>query len=105
MNEFDRENMAGESHISDYCLICGKPATERHHVVPRSRGGSKGPVVSVCGWGNITGCHGRLHTGRVHLRWNAEKRLWSRLCAPQGQSLSTPFAVDDGWVDMERGQQ
>ena len=54
------------------CPFCGRPATNRHHVVPRSQGGHDGPTVAVCGMGNASGCHGALHAHRLHLRPDGE---------------------------------
>jgi hypothetical protein len=38
------------------CFECGKPATEEHHVIPESLGGTK--TVPLCG-----GCHALVHGG------------------------------------------
>jgi hypothetical protein len=38
------------------CFECGRPASEWHHVVPRSEGGTK--TVPLCGE-----CHGKAHGG------------------------------------------
>lgn len=38
------------------CFECGKPATEEHHVIPQSLGGTK--TVPLCG-----SCHDRVHDG------------------------------------------
>lgn len=43
----------GES-VKDSCFECGAPATEEHHVVPRSRGGTR--TVPLC-----DACHGKAH--------------------------------------------
>ena len=40
--------------------MCGRPGlTQRHHIIPRSRGGddSEGNRIDLCVWGND--CHGR----------------------------------------------
>lgn len=72
MNEYDRWLMGQPSVETRMCCICGmRPAENRHHVVPRSRGGSDGPTVTVCGLGNTGGCHGLLHSHRAHLRYDA----------------------------------
>jgi len=44
------------------CVRCGRPAANRHHRLPRSRGGTDDPhnVVPLCGSGS-TGCHGWVH--------------------------------------------
>ena len=52
-----------------WCAFCGKPATNRHHIVFRSQGGTDGPTVTVCGFGNASGCHGKLHNHLLHLRF------------------------------------
>jgi len=40
--------------MSDPCFECGAPAEQRHHVVPRSLGGTK--TVPLC-----CACHGKAH--------------------------------------------
>lgn len=42
--------------IGEYCFECGKEATENHHVIPQSLGGTK--TVPLCG-----GCHSLVHGG------------------------------------------
>lgn len=49
------------------CVCCGQPSTDRHHR-RFGMGGSSLPdhhtpqnLVSLCGWGNTSGCHGRAH--------------------------------------------
>lgn len=58
------------------CCVCGKPATDRHHVVRRGAGrlvvdGREvgKPTVRLCGDGNASGCHGLAHANRLHFRW------------------------------------
>lgn len=41
---------------SEECFECGEPATEDHHVIPQSLGGTK--TVPLCG-----PCHDRVHDG------------------------------------------
>lgn len=58
----DRAALMGEDSIIQVsCCICGQPATNKHHAVPRSAGGEGGPRVSVCGMGNTSGCHRLAH--------------------------------------------
>lgn len=52
------------------CVFDGKPATDRHHR-RFGMGGSSLPdhhsaqnLVTLCGFGNTSGCHGRAHTDR-----------------------------------------
>lgn len=58
------------------CVFCGRAAGSRHHIVPRSQGGGSGPTVVVCGCGNEGGCHGLLHSGRLHLDWDDRRGCW-----------------------------
>lgn len=52
-----------------WCVVCGKPATNLHHVIPKSHGGKDGPVLSLCGMGNASGCHGKFHSHLLHARY------------------------------------
>ena len=69
MDNLERALMDAPSIESECCPFCGRLATNRHHIVARSRGGSKGPTVTVCGMGNASGCHGLLHAHMLHLRY------------------------------------
>ena len=69
LNEYQRALMGKPSIESALCPSCGRVATNRHHIVPRSQGGAAGPTVCVCGIGNASGCHGLLHAHMLHLRW------------------------------------
>lgn len=58
------------------CCICGRPASDKHHIVKRSAGKLvvngrevKKPTVRLCGSGNASGCHGKAHKGLIHFRW------------------------------------
>lgn len=58
------------------CCICGKPATDKHHIVRRGAGKLvlngrevKKPTVRLCGDGNASGCHCLAHANRLHFRW------------------------------------
>lgn len=72
MNLLDKALMNAPSINSMWCPFCGRIATQKHHIVPRSRGGKDGPTVNVCGLGNASGCHGKLHQHRLHLRYTDE---------------------------------
>lgn len=63
------------------CPICGRPATNAHHVVPLSKGDRfrfdtgkymtilRSPLFALCGSGT-TGCHNDFHGGaRFHAHW------------------------------------
>lgn len=43
--------------LQERCWVCGRPATEDHHLIPQSYGGVNGPQVSLCGNDHTT-----LHT-------------------------------------------
>lgn len=78
MNGLQGPMMAAPSIEAPWCPFCGRPWTERHHIVPRSQGGADGPTVTVCGHGNADGCHGELHAHRLHLKWDGGRWLWLR---------------------------
>lgn len=71
MNEHQRSLMGRPDvkAVDGLCPFCLRPATNRHHVVPRSQGGADGPLAEVCGLGNASGCHGLLHSMMLHLDW------------------------------------
>ncbi len=63
--EWLRATMAAPSYESRACPVCGSPGPlERHHLVRRSQGGSKGPTVTLC-----HDCHMAVHAQRLHIRW------------------------------------
>jgi len=70
---YELELLGKPSIVSEYCLFCGRPATNQHHIIQKGMGGSKHekliPTVSVCGMGNTSGCHGEFHAKRLHIRW------------------------------------
>lgn len=78
MNEYRAHLMDKPSIDNDdgLCAFCRRPAGSRHHIVPRSAGGVDGPTVVVCGRGNESGCHGLLHSGRLHLDYEEDGRGW-----------------------------
>ena len=89
-----RQKLMGKPSIeSPYCPFCGKPATNRHHIVPRSAGGKNGPTVTVCGMGNASGCHGKLHSHTLHLRYEDG---WEYLETEEPTKYQTASEMD-GW--------
>ncbi len=98
MNEFQRALMGMPSIESAVCPFCGMPATNRHHVVPRSQGGKDGPTVTVCGFGNAGGCHGDLHAHRLHLRARDGRWEWLRTDEPTKYERALEM---DGWRPVE----
>ena len=61
--------------LMPFCAVCGRPARDKHHVVQKGMGGvsaeadSRIPLVRLCGQGNGSGCHGRLHQRVLHIYW------------------------------------
>lgn len=77
MSRFNAHNMRGYSFLPGWCAICGKPHPEAHHVVPRSLGGARSPLIHLCGRGNslfdADGSllhHGAVETHRLWLWFN-----------------------------------
>ena len=102
MNRWQEAMMRAPSidTLDGTCAFCGRRATNRHHIVPRSQGGAKGPTVTVCGLGNAGGCHGLLHSHRLHLRWLADEHVWQYACT------SVPVKYEEAlrsasWHDLE----
>lgn len=92
--------MALPSVESEMCAFCGRPATNRHHVVPRSQGGSGGPTVCVCGMGNASGCHGLLHAGRLHMRPDGDG-WWEWLLTMEPTKYDKALGLP-GWQPLGR---
>lgn len=77
----ERADLLGMPHmLDDYCQICGRWATNRHHIIPKGMGGGSkithfqgkklySPLISVCGSGNQSGCHGGFHNSRFKVEW------------------------------------
>lgn len=81
------ESMMGKPSIkSDTCPICGKRASNDHHIVPKGTGNKyliaengqklESPTISLCGFGNNLAdangrfyCHGLAHAHMLHFRW------------------------------------
>lgn len=75
----------------EYCAVCGRQATNCHHVVRRGRTfrlrradgmvvALRSPLMLLCGSG-VTGCHGKAHSGDLRIEWvwkseEDERRWW-----------------------------
>ena len=98
LNEYDEALMHAPSvpdREDGLCAVCrAAPATNRHHIVPRSHGGMWGPTVPVCGMGNASGCHGMLHDGRMHLYYTDGE--WRYHHCPNGCKLGEALEMR-GW--------
>ena len=93
MNELQKALFDAPSIATSLCPFCGKRATNRHHIIPRSQGGHNGPTVDVCGMGNASGCHGKLHNHTLHLRY---KGGWEFLETDEPTKYQDALAMD-GW--------
>ena len=90
------------------CVICGRypyDHIERHHVVPRSQGGTNGPTLDVCAAGGnilkdsrgLVTCHGALHHRLMHLRWTGDR--WEYLRTDEPTKYERALAMD-GWKPL-----
>ena len=97
MNDYQRALMNAPNIESRLCPFCGQPATNRHHIVPRSQGGEHFPTVTVCGMGNASGCHRLLHLHRINLRYDGERWLYliTRESVKEADALNM-----DGWREL-----
>lgn len=95
MNLYQERLMDKPAIKGDRCCFCGRPKNSAHHVVPRSQGGSDGPTIPVCGFGNESGCHGLLHAHKLHVNWNDEQG-WVYLYTPKAMKLEKALELD-GW--------
>lgn len=79
-HDFDAALLGKPSVESDRCAVCGRWATNRHHVVEKGMGGvgkseALVPRISLCGSGT-TGCHWLVHAGMLHLYWSESMGGW-----------------------------
>lgn len=79
------------------CVSCGARATNRHHRRFKGMGGSSLPdtdsaqnLVTLCGSGNTSGCHGRAHQD------NAWALAWGYR-VPEGTDPLTVPIIHHGW--------
>lgn len=96
MNLFESALMDKPSIEYPWCAFCGRPATQRHHIVYRSHGGTDGPTVTVCGLGNASGRHGKLHSHILHLRYTDR---WEYLETPEPVKEDRALFMD-GWKPL-----
>ena len=97
MNLIQQALMSAPSIVTPVCPFCGRQAQNRHHIVPRSQGGRNGPTVDVCGMGNASGCHGKLHHHTLHVRYQDG---WQYLETKQPTKYQDALAMD-GWRTLE----
>ena len=93
------EHLLGKpSIIQDACCVCGMPASDNHHVIPKGMGGSKLakmiPTVALCGMGNTCGCHGEAHAGLLHFDYRDGRWMYLRTPEP---SKRVDIIDSDSW--------
>lgn len=96
MNELQKALYNAPSINLPYCPFCGFPATNKHHVVPRSQGGTYGATITVCGHGNMTGCHAKFHNHTLHVRYQGH---WEYLETSEPMKYQDALALD-GWKEL-----
>ena len=94
LNAYERELLGKPNVLTEGCAVCGRPATNEHHVIFKGSGGMsrelerKVPKIRLCGNGNVDGCHGEVHHRRLFFRW-VDGAGW------QYQRTLKPTKVDD----------
>ncbi len=81
---------SGWELTQERCCVCGRPAANCHHVMPRGRGKAfqlstpagkwqlKSPLFAVCGSGT-TGCHDGFHGGAfLRAEWVWDRDVYQR---------------------------
>ena len=87
-------------NVDGECCVCRAlglrtPASDRHHMVPRSAGrlfDCRGrelakPTIRLCGMGNASGHHGAAHSGLLHFRWVVDEPSPQATCQATGGHL------------------
>lgn len=97
MNELEKALYNAPSIDTAWCPFCGFPAQNKHHIVPRSRGGTHGATVNVCGMGNASGCHGLLHAHKLHMKY--ENGTWYYLRTSEPTKYQTALQME-GWKEL-----
>lgn len=109
-----RDNLMGRpSVVSDRCAVCGRYASNLHHVVQKGMGGvsrdveRRIPKVALCGSGT-TGCHGLVHERRLHLNWcdGMGGWVWWQSPEPMDDELAWRLHAAEyrpmrGWIEQQ----
>lgn len=96
VNKHQLRMMNKPSIETECCPFCGKPASNRHHIVPRSQGGTNGPTITVCGIGNMSGCHKLLHDHKLHIRFTTR---WEYLRTEEPTRFDEALMMT-GWKEI-----
>lgn len=104
INNLNKHLLDAPSIEGDRCVVCGRPATNRHHVVQKGMGGSKLekriPTVPLCGMGNTSGCHGKAHSGRLFFDYRDGR--WFLYESKEPTTLMAALEDKEGWWDCGR---
>lgn len=103
MNEYQKRLIQAPTIRGFNCVFCGRPRQAYHHIVPRSQGGGNGPVIPVCGCGNESGCHGLLHSHRLHLAYDPRFGL-SFKYTPEPTRYEDALGMA-GWMPLHSGRR
>lgn len=110
----------GYKLTQSYCCICGAPASNCHHVVPRSVRNSfdlitdsdtfslRSPLFALCGSGT-TGCHNGFHGGAwLKARWvwdsQASQNAWWNGLFLRLHKAHSPFLYCFGHWEIENSK-
>ncbi len=101
----DPSALARARLVYDECAACGAPATNPHHIIPRSEGGDDllSNLVGICGNGTMR-CHGAMHGSP----YTIEIGRGTARVVPKGWDMSNfPAALferrDQQWVANRLG--
>lgn len=105
-----RKDLFGMPHLlGDSCRICKRSAQNKHHLVPKGMGGAnrifvlsthwgqfvlESPLISVCGMGNMSGCHKKFHDHLYEPEWVWDSKE-ARMSWTSGELLSHGFVPHD----------
>ena len=92
------------------CVVCGRNyPLNRHHIVRRGagelyEGGRKlpKPVVTLCGQGNTSGCHGKAHHEMLHFR--NDRGLLEYIVLDQPPRYQEALEID-GWAPLDTEEE
>lgn len=103
MNARQAKLMNAPNWETTLCPFCGKRFQSRHHVVYRSQGGTNGPTITVCGTDNVSGCHGLIHQGFLHLDYSNKRWTFlrtSKACSDSEADLKSGWRALVNWDEL-----